>query len=128
MTRKTFDLFVIATLLAGLALGMSPPPVAHAATITVTNTNDSGPGSLRQAIADANSGDTINFAVTGTITLGGAKLDIYKNLTITGPGAGALSISGDSAIGVLYVDGGNVAFGMVHKGPVTGHEHLDNLR
>src|ERR1051325_11414738 len=27
----------------------------------VTNTNDSGPGSLRQAIADANSGDTIQF-------------------------------------------------------------------
>ena len=45
--------------------------VAHARadTITVTNTNDSGPGSLRQALADANSGDTINFAVTGTIGL-----------------------------------------------------------
>ena len=25
---------------------------AHAATITVTNTNDSGPGSLRQALAN----------------------------------------------------------------------------
>ena len=37
--------------------------------ITVTNTNDSGPGSLRQALADANDGDTINFAVTGTIGL-----------------------------------------------------------
>jgi hypothetical protein len=37
----------------------------HADTITVTNTNDSGPGSLRQALADANDGDTIDFAVTG---------------------------------------------------------------
>ena len=31
--------------------------------ITVTNTNDSGPGSLRQALADANEGETINFDV-----------------------------------------------------------------
>lgn len=42
---------------------------AYADIITVTNTNDSGPGSLRQALADANNGDTINFAVTGTIGL-----------------------------------------------------------
>ena len=33
--------------------------------ITVTNTNDSGPGSLRQALVDANDGDEITFAVTG---------------------------------------------------------------
>jgi hypothetical protein len=35
----------------------------RAATITVTNINDSGAGSLRQALADANDGDTINFSV-----------------------------------------------------------------
>jgi len=40
-----------------------------ATTITVTNTNDKGPGSLRQALTTANDGDTINFAVTGTIIL-----------------------------------------------------------
>jgi hypothetical protein len=33
------------------------------------NMNDKGPGSLRAAIARASSGDTINFGVTGTITL-----------------------------------------------------------
>jgi hypothetical protein len=45
---------------------------AHAAVITVTNTNDSGPGSLRQAINVANQGDTIDFdpALNGqTVTL-----------------------------------------------------------
>src|SRR5438552_15816135 len=42
---------------------------AQAATISVTNTNDSGVGSLRQAILDAHDGDTVNFGVTGTITL-----------------------------------------------------------
>jgi len=42
---------------------------AHGATFTVTNTNDSGGGSLRQAILDANTAagpDTIDFNIPGT--------------------------------------------------------------
>ena len=65
----------------------------HAATITVTNTNDSGPGSLRQALADANRGDTITFAVTGTIELTSAELVIDKPITISGPGSNLLAVS-----------------------------------
>ena len=53
---------------------------AHANIITVTNTNDSGPGSLRQALADANDSDTINFAVTGTIGLTSAELLVDKSI------------------------------------------------
>ena len=70
---------------------------AHAATYSVTNANDSGPNSLRQAILDAAAGDTISFAsgVTGTITLTSAQLTINKNLTINGPGAAHLTISGN---------------------------------
>jgi hypothetical protein len=52
---------------------------AHANTITVTNTNDSGPGSLRQALAGANDLDTINFAVTGTIALTSGGLMIASS-------------------------------------------------
>ncbi len=59
---------------------------AHAATITVINTNDSGPGSLRQALVDANDGDTIAFAVTGTIVLTSGGFVVDKEVTISGPG------------------------------------------
>lgn len=72
---------------------------AHGATFTVTNLNDSGAGSLRQAIIDANAApgaDTIVFAagVTGTITLNNtaAPIGIVEALTIQGPGSGSLEI------------------------------------
>jgi hypothetical protein len=81
----------------------------HAATITVTNTNDSGPGSLRQALASANDGDTINFAVTGTITLISGGLVCAKNVTISGPGANQFSINGNQALFVFGVLPGKTA-------------------
>ena len=59
----------------------------------VTNTNDSGPGSLRDALAIANDGDTITFAVTGAIGLTSGELVINKNITISGPGANLLAVS-----------------------------------
>ena len=83
----------------------------YAATFTVTNTNDSGAGSLRQAILDANTNnenDTINFdpAVFNTpqtIVLTSGELLITadnssgttKTLTINGTGANLLRISGN---------------------------------
>jgi hypothetical protein len=62
----------------------------------VTNNNDSGPGSLRQALIDACDGSTITFAnnVTGTIALA-TELTIDSNVTIQGPGLATLSISGN---------------------------------
>jgi hypothetical protein len=86
-TRRT-RIFAVAVLLLA-ATTMS----AHAATITVTNTNDSGPGSLRQALADSQDNDTINFAVTGTIGLNSGELVVDKSITIFGPGADNLAIS-----------------------------------
>jgi N-acetylneuraminic acid mutarotase len=70
----------------------------HADIITVTNTNDSGPGSLRQALVDSHDGDTINFdpALNGqTILLTTAELAIARNVTISGPGANLLAVSRD---------------------------------
>jgi hypothetical protein len=81
----------------------------HAATITVTNTNDSGPGSLRQALTIANNGDTISFAVTGTITLTSGGLLIANNITISGPGPDQLSVDGNQAVLVFGIFPGKTA-------------------
>lgn len=59
---------------------------ARAGSVTVTTLNDSGPGSLRQAVADAKAGDTITFGVQGTITLASGALTIDKDLAVEGPG------------------------------------------
>jgi hypothetical protein len=63
------------------ALFLAMSGLARAATLTVTNTNDTGGGSLRDEILAALPGDTINFSVSGTITLGSALPAIAINLT-----------------------------------------------
>ena len=67
----------------------TPPKV-----ITVTNANDAGPGSLRQAIAEASPGTIIEIVASGRIDLHGGRLFVNKALTIKGPGRDALIISG----------------------------------
>lgn len=77
------------------------------ATFTVSNTNDSGAGSLRQEILDANAAagaDTINITAGGTITLG-SELVISDDTTINGNGA---TISGNNASRVFFVSSGTV--------------------
>src|SRR5262245_45235597 len=69
------------------------------ATLAVTNTDDSGTGSLLQAIADANispGADNIQFdaTVTGTVFLTTGELLISDAVTITGPGANKLALDG----------------------------------
>ena len=72
---------------------------APAQAATVTTTADSGPGSLRDAIATAAVGETIDFTVLGTITLTSGELQIGKDLTILGPGADNLTIQRSTANG-----------------------------
>jgi hypothetical protein len=103
---------------SGLASGRAAAPVSAAplATITVTSLGDGAanaancPGAncrLRDAIAKAAAtGDTIDFAVTGTITLNSNVLTITKNLTIQGPGAAQLTISGNNQYRVFEINGG----------------------
>lgn len=62
---------------------------------TVTTTLDDGPGSLRQTIAEAATGDTIDFNLPSgsTIVLTSGELTIDKSLTIAGPGASQLTVA-----------------------------------
>ena len=81
----------------------TPTPTSTPTVITVTNTNDNGPGSLRQVLADAIDGDTINFAVTGTIGLTSGELLVDHNITISGPGAENLAVNGNAKSTVFHI-------------------------
>ena len=78
------------------------------ANIIVANTNNSGAGSLRQAIADASTGDVITFSITGTISLTSAPLSVGNILTINGPGADQPDISGADERQVMIITTGIV--------------------
>jgi hypothetical protein len=79
---------------------------AQAATLTVTTNADSGANSLRQVIADASAGDTINFSTdVQTITLSSGEIVINKALTIDGTGS-KVTISGNNASRIFNIRGG----------------------
>lgn len=92
---------------------------------TVTNCNDSGPGSLRDAVDNAASGDAIDLTqlACSEITLSSGKLAVVVNdLTLLGPGVGPeashhLTIYGsydrilDHGPGTLIVSGLKLAYG-----------------
>jgi Bacterial Ig-like domain (group 3) len=109
MTRSRRAGMIAAAVLATAAgLSLAGVSVAHAATDTVTNCNDSGTGSLRDTVASAGAGDTINFNLSPScdlITLT-STLDITQSLTITGPGAPALAVSGGGLVGILSISPG----------------------
>jgi hypothetical protein len=81
--------------------------------LLVTNNLDSGPNSVRDVLGQSGDGDSVNFApnVTGTIPVnagaGGEGLTINHSISINGPGAGALAVSGVGGR-VFHVLGGNV--------------------
>ena len=79
---------------------------------TVTNTNNSGIGSLRKALDTVCADGTIHFApelASQTITLLSGPLTLSKNVTIDGSAAPDLTISGNNADRVLIVNAGTTA-------------------
>jgi len=101
-------LFASPLLCLPLALAVVPANYASAAIITtVTNCNDNGPGSLRDAVASAGSGDTIELPTS----CGGIKLSIgpiavaQDDLTLKGPGMHRFHIWGNHADSVIRHSG-----------------------
>ncbi|MFM8320955.1 MAG: choice-of-anchor Q domain-containing protein [Chloroflexota bacterium] len=89
--------------------------LAPCGTITVTNTLDTGPGSLRDAIAAACPGDTITFnlpAASGIVLL--STIQISSNLTIDASAVGGVTLYGGltplsaANIAPLNITGGSV--------------------
>ena len=71
----------------------------------VVNVNNDGTGSLRQAIADAATGDTIEFSQAMTITLA-SHITIDKDIVIDG--GNNVTISGGDATSIFKVTSGTV--------------------
>jgi hypothetical protein len=114
MRSVFFRATVLAAGAAAFGAGLS------AATFTVTNTNDSGAGSLRQAILDANGAagaDTVEFNIPGggvhTIVLATPLSDITEDLQIMGftqPGSSANTGgpgAADNSVHLIEIDGTN---------------------
>lgn len=107
-----FQLGLLIGLFAGF-LSLTFSLRANATILTVTNGDDDGAGSLRQAIASAASGDIIEFASgVSTVTLTTDQLSINKNLTIDGgTGVTVQRSSADETpeFRIFYINSGVVA-------------------
>jgi outer membrane autotransporter protein len=109
--RRLRRILFLAALSAGTLL---PWQALSAATFTVSNANDAGAGSLRQAIADANAAGAgshmIDFSLgaNSTITLASVLPLINADVLIDGSTSSGLTVSGNNAARVFFVDSGNV--------------------
>ncbi|MBP8850638.1 MAG: right-handed parallel beta-helix repeat-containing protein [Breznakibacter sp.] len=98
-----------------LAISLLISSYLSATTYTASNTNDSGAGSLREAIASATvAGDVVNITATGTITLA-STLMVPNAITIQCTNASGIKISGNNLVRVFEIS------------PETGTVYLKNL-
>ena len=112
--KSRFHLFLIIS-----SLWLTASPVLSAATRTVRNTQDSGPDSLRQAVAASAAGDSIVFDIPTTdsgynsasrvftIVLA-SEIQIGRNLNIVGLADGKLAISGNNMTRIFRIVAGTV--------------------
>ncbi len=108
MIKNFFSLAATCVLFALLTF----PAFVRAGTVTVTNSNDSGAGSLRQTIANATSGDTVLFSTSlfgSTITLTSGAISLNKDVRIIGLGDDSTIISGNNSSRIFTIDTGVVA-------------------
>jgi len=122
---------------AGVGVGatLAMGGAAQAAIFTVENTDepvDEGTLTLRQAITasqmPANAGSTITFAsgLSGTIHLSADLPPIHQPVTIQGPGAGQITISGEDAHQIFDMDSTTDGFPVTISGLTLAHGYAGN--
>jgi hypothetical protein len=115
LQRRPLALCLAAALAAPTVFAAPGPACGNV--LTVTSCDDSGPGSLRDTLAAAVSGDTIGFSpdlgcklitlTSGALVMGqGADGQPLEALSLTGPGRDALTLSGGDSDRVLVHDAG----------------------
>lgn len=97
---QTYHFRVAASNSAGLFHGRD---MSFQSRTPVRTLNDSGTGSLRQAIAEAEEGALITFETNGVINLTGGELVIDKSLTLIGNSATNTIISGNNLSRVFHI-------------------------
>lgn len=122
-TYRRSRALIFVAVLAAMVGALGGRAARAASSFTVNSGADSGPGTLRQAIMDANAagGGTITFSVSD-IGLASRLPNITSTLAIQGPGAASLNISGQDQVGVFFVQSGTVTISdlTVSHGKATG--------
>src|SRR5439155_15418437 len=94
-----------------LAFGITLHNCPAAALVVHSNRDDGSPDTLRNALANAANGDTIDASgISGVITLTNGELFVGNSITITGPGPSNLAVRGSD---------GRPVFTILADNPVT---------
>lgn len=101
MNALTRPLFLLCLCLFGLT--------TKATIIPISSLADSGPGTLRQAMADANPGDTLQFTQAGVVRLD-SQIWVMDTVTVLGLGAGQSEINGQDSTRLFEVEDGGALF------------------
>jgi hypothetical protein len=119
LTDRFDDHYIITSNHYPISVGV-PPTIE-----TITNTNDNGEGSLRQAMETLGSGSTILFDLPypATVVLD-SQLLIDRSLSIRGPSSGELTISGNGQDRVIYVEG-HVSVNLSNLSVINGNTSED---
>jgi hypothetical protein len=94
---------------AGVVFGSELSFHTSGQTLVVTNSGDSGPGTLRQIASGLADGDTITFATASPITLTSGEIFLNRSVTVRGPGAQQLAINGNANSRIFEITNAAVA-------------------